>query len=89
MPTLMVKQVSLIEKINNYNLSAHITMALVTISKFQNTRASQEVTSLSHFQWTEMVKIFMPCFQYMFYIWVQNGTLIASFFSKILNVKHS
>ena len=27
-------------------------------------------------------------FQYMFYMWVQNCTLIKSFFNKILNVKH-
>ena len=28
-------------------------------------------------------------FQYMFYTWVQNCTLIESFFNKILNVKHA
>ena len=31
---------------------------------------------------------FHALFQYMFYTWVQNCTLIESFFNKILNVKH-
>ena len=31
---------------------------------------------------------FHALFQYMFYTWVQNCTRIASFFNKILNVKH-
>ena len=31
---------------------------------------------------------FPALFQYMFYTWVQNCTLIGSFFNKILNVKH-
>ena len=30
---------------------------------------------------------FHALFQYMFYTWVQNCTLIESFFDKILNVK--
>ena len=31
-----------------------------------NTRASQQVTSLSHFRWTEMVMIFIPCFNVLY-----------------------
>ena len=31
---------------------------------------------------------FHALFQYMFYMWVQNCTLIESFFNKTLNVKH-
>ena len=31
---------------------------------------------------------FHALFLYMFYTWVQNCTLIQSFFNKILNVKH-
>ena len=31
---------------------------------------------------------FHTLFQYMFYTWVQNCTLIELFFDKILNVKH-
>ena len=31
---------------------------------------------------------FHALFLYMFYMWVQNCTLIESFFNKILNVKH-
>ena len=31
---------------------------------------------------------FHVLFQYMFYTWVQNYTLIESFFNKILTVKH-
>ena len=31
---------------------------------------------------------FHAMFQYMFYTWVQNCTLIDSFFNKIMNVKH-
>ena len=31
---------------------------------------------------------FLALFQYMFYTWVQNCTLVKSFFNKILNVKH-
>ena len=27
-------------------------------------------------------------FQYKFYTWIQNCTLVESFFNKILNVKH-
>ena len=35
----------------------------------------------------DRVTIFMPCFNNV-YTWVQNCTLIESFFNKILNVKH-
>ena len=31
---------------------------------------------------------FHALFQYMFYTWVQNCTLIETLFDKILNVKH-
>ena len=31
---------------------------------------------------------FHALFQYMFYTWVQNCTVIESFLNKILNVKH-
>ena len=31
---------------------------------------------------------FHALFQYMFYMWVRNCTLIELFFNKILNVKH-
>ena len=49
-----------------------------------------ESTSNQHIPFTmdRDVHDFHALFQYMFYTWLQNCTLIKSFFNKILNVKH-